>query len=151
MYGSPALFRWSMSLSLCYYHTFFITIASPIVQLEIWDGPTSSIFFVPDHFCYLVLFVFLYEMKIIYFQFLCRIALMHCHGVIFVVSVCGQHTLAWVIDLACYLYGKKLVWSTGIIIPSLLAAAGFLTEAKLSTAYEAPNFSCLWPFAEKFW
>lgn len=89
-------------------------------------------------------------MKIIYFQFLCRIALMHCHGVIFVVSVCGQHTLAWVIDLACYLYGKKLVWSTGIIILSLLAAAGFLTEAKLSTAYEAPNFSCLWPFVEKF-
>lgn len=87
-----------------------------------------AFFFVPDHFCYLVLFVFLYEMKIIYFQFLCRIALMHCHGVIFVVSVCGQHTLAWVIDLACYLYGKKLVWSTGIIIPSLLAAAGFLTR-----------------------
>lgn len=73
---------------------------------------------------------------------------MHCHGVIFVLSVGGQHTLAWAIDLACYLYGKRLAWSTGIIILSLLVAAGFLAEAKLSTAYEAPNFSCLWPFAE---
>lgn len=140
-----------MSPLLRWYHAVLITIASSIAQLEIWDGATSSrlvVIVVMDHFGYLVLFVFLCE------TYLFSIPMKNCFNALSWCRLCGPCQGSAHCSL-CDRFGQLSRWQkVGLEHRcahsiTLLVAAGFLTVAKLSMAYKAPNISCLWPFAEK--